>query len=499
MKKKFNPKKHISTLTFQISSVFVSILVLSFVACWLINQFFLEKYYINNKEKTLTKIYTSICDAAKNEMLTSEAFGQTLQYYSSSTNSSIIIITSLFEPIRIYSNEPSDYLVRELENNILGFNEPISVISKTDEYVLVRQFDRNMSSEYIEMWGNIPGGGFFMLRTALESIRESVNIANRFLLMVAIGSSIISGLLIYFFTNRFSKPILELSDISSKMANMDFDARYTGSATSEILTLGKNINYLSETLEEKISELKQANVELRMDLANKEKINERGKLFISNVSHELKTPIALIQGYAEGLMEGVNEAEERDYYCDVIIDEAKKMNTMVSNLLKLSEIESGNMGLTITRFDIVDLIQNFIQSSEIMTKQNDIMVMVDSNKPIYVWADEFMIEEVFMNYFTNAIHHCESKSQKVIKVSFEEADETVKVSIFNTGKLVPEDSIELLWNKFYKVDKARTREYGGSGVGLSIVKAIMDSHGQKYGVNNEEDGVTFWFTLDTKE
>lgn len=220
------------------------------------------------------------------------------------------------------------------------------------------------------------------------------------------------------------------------------------------------------------------------------------KEFLSNVSHELKTPIALIQGYAEGLKEGINDdPDSRNFYCEVIMDEAAKMNHMVKKLLTLNQLEFGNDVVSMERFDIVALLKNYIQSAGILTKQNGIEVRMKDYAPVYVWADEYKTEEVFMNYFSNAVNHC--AGDKIIDVKLENGDGRVRVSVFNTGEPIPADSIDHIWEKFYKVDKARTREYGGSGVGLSIVKAIMDSMNQKYGVENYTNGVLFWFELET--
>ena len=216
------------------------------------------------------------------------------------------------------------------------------------------------------------------------------------------------------------------------------------------------------------------------------------KEFLANVSHELKTPIALIQGYAEGLQEEINDdPESRQFYCDVIVDEAAKMNNMVKKLLTLNQLEFGNDVVAMERFDLTALVKNYIQSAAILTKQHEITVRMEEYPPIYAWADEFKIEEVFMNFFSNAVNHCED--DKIIEVKMEQKDGKVRVSVFNTGKPIPEDSIHHIWEKFYKVDKARTREYGGSGVGLSIVKAIMESMNQQFGVNNYNNGVEFWF------
>jgi signal transduction histidine kinase len=122
--------------------------------------------------------------------------------------------------------------------------------------------------------------------------------------------------------------------------------------------------------------------------------------------------------------------------------------------------------------------------------------------PVYVWGDVYKTEEVFTNYFSNAVNHCmavDKDSGKIIVISLEQRDGKIRIGVFNTGQPIPEESVPHLWEKFYKVDKARTREYGGSGVGLSIVKAIMESMNQKYGVENYNNGVLFWFELDGNE
>jgi signal transduction histidine kinase len=206
----------------------------------------------------------------------------------------------------------------------------------------------------------------------------------------------------------------------------------------------------------------------------------------------------LIQGYAEGLKEGINDdPESRDFYCEVIMDEANKMNVMVQKLLTLNHLEFGNDVVTMERFDIVNMVQSYLQSANILARQQGVEVRFKETEPIYVWADEFKVEEVITNYFTNALNHCTGK--KVVDITIEKREGKVRISVFNTGEPVPEASLERIWDKFYKVDKARTREYGGSGVGLSIVKAIMESMNQEYGLENYTNGVRFWFELELVE
>ena len=277
------------------------------------------------------------------------------------------------------------------------------------------------------------------------------------------------------------------------MSELDFDARYTGDSEDEIGVLGNSMNTLSEKLKETIGELKTANNELQKDIEEKIRIDEARKEFIANVSHELKTPIALIQGYAEGLTEGMAEdPESRDYYCEVIQDEAGKMNKMVKQLLTLTALEFGNDKPVMEQFDLVTLISGVLSSAKILLQQKEAQVIFDASEPVMVWADEFKIEEVVTNYLNNAMNHLDG--EKRIEIRIEKNDKEVKVTVFNTGQNIPEEDLGKLWTKFYKVDKARTRAYGGSG--LSIVKAIMDSHNKACGVQNVKDGVEFWFTLD---
>ena len=292
--------------------------------------------------------------------------------------------------------------------------------------------------------------------------------------------------------------MLQLAAISKKMSELDFDVKYEGKHNDELGVLGDSINEMSEKLEENISELKAANIELQKDIKQKEEVDELRKEFISNVSHELKTPIALIQGYAEGLSDGINDnPEDIKYYSDVIVDESNKLNKMVQKLMTLNQIEFGSVKLNLERFDIVEVIKSLISRREILTEKTNIDVQVDAPEKAFVWGDEFYVEEVITNYLNNAFNHVDERH--IIKVQVTDKNGIVRVSVFNSGKPIPEDELENIWVKFYKIDKARTREYGGSGIGLSIVKAIMDNHDKECGVINHEDGVEFWFELDANK
>ncbi len=347
------------------------------------------------------------------------------------------------------------------------------------------------------IFGSTENKGVIRVQSNYESITTSVAIANKFLAFVGIIAAIIGTIAMFLISKKFTKPILDLSGIAKKMTDLNFEIKYKVTTDDEIGELGRCINILSDKLETTILELKQANNELMTDIQRKTEIDEMRKEFLSNVSHELKTPIALIQGYAEGLKEDVNDDEEsRDYYCEVIMDEANKMNNMVKKLLSLNELEFGNNQVNFDRFDIVVLIKSVLSSTEILFKQKEVTLHFDQIEPVYVWADEFLIEQVVTNYISNALNHV--NGSKIIEIKLILRGDTVRVAVFNTGDNIREDEIDKIWIKFYKIDKARTREYGGSGIGLSIVKAIMNSHNKECGVINRAIGVEFWFELDTK-
>lgn len=475
--------------------ILISLVAGTILMCLLFNSTLLEKYYINNKINALIEAYASINKAANAGDITSDTFDIELQKICGKYNIHVLVADSDSETIKTTISDPN-YTIRHLLNNIIIGVEQEDLLRETDDYKMQIVTDTRTQTEYIEMWGFLDTGYLFMIRSALEGIRDNVAISNRFMVYVGAAAIAVSGLLVLWLTDRITKPILELADISERMKHLDFNAKYVGNDKTEIAVLGRNINELSETLESTISELKTANNELLKDIEKKEQIDEMRKDFLSNVSHELKTPIALIQGYAEGLKEGINDdVESREFYCDVIMDEASKMNNMVKKLLTLNQLEFGNELVNMERFDIAALIRNYIASAEILIRQKNITVHMEDCGEVYVWGDEFRVEEVFMNYFTNAMNYVQG--DKVIDIKIRNEQQRVKVSVFNTGSPIPEDSLEHIWEKFYKVDKARTREYGGSGIGLSIVKVNMESMNQEYGVINYDNGVEFWFTLDT--
>ena len=217
--------------------------------------------------------------------------------------------------------------------------------------------------------------------------------------------------------------------------------------------------------------------------------------FIANVSHELKTPIAIIQGYAEGLSDGLcNDDESRKEYADVIVDEAEKMNALVRQLLTISSLESGNLKLDIVSMDLMALVRDVVTASRILAQQKQAKVVLDTPDEVMVQGDSERLESVFTNLFTNACHHVNESGTITVKIC-DAPKNRIRLSVINTGSCIPKEDLERVFDRFYKVDKSHSRSYGGTGIGLSIVKAVMKAHDMPYGVSNTADGVEFWIEL----
>ncbi len=490
-----------SSIRKQLTIIFIALVGLMFLANYLINTFFLEDFYSMRKREVLIEAYRQLNEHVTDDGRMEEDQIQEFEDLCNANSISFMVTDEEFHKL-IWTDTAymeSDYarlMLGRLNGYGIGLDpvDPGSVLVQNDDYTIQKKYDSAVAIDYLEMWGTLKQGFYFLMRINMESIRDSVRIANEFIKYICLFGVVLSGILVWFISERVTRPLGELTELSKRMADLDFNAKYTSGGSNEVGQLGEHFNRMSENLEKAYSQLKTANNELQRDIEKKQRIDDMRKEFLSNVSHELKTPIALIQGYAEGLQECVNDdAESREFYCEVIMDEAAKMNSLVQKLLTLNQLEFGNDQVVMERFDLTELIRNKIQSVTILAQQKEASVTYRGSGELNAWGDEFKVEEILTNYLSNALNH--AAGERRIEVSAEEREGKVRVTVFNTGELIPEKEQALIWDKFYKVDKARTREYGGSGVGLSIVKAIMESFHEEYGVYNCEDGVAFWFEL----
>ena len=504
-------KKHYLRKKFSMifAGVFFALIVIMLIG----DNFFLERFYEYRKEHVLQNAYleidrylqegggfSSVFPEAESGSGTDTAVTRYISNLTEKENISVIITDNTSSRSYTSSANPNALLQR-LSSYILGKSgDKRKSLYEGENYTIVKTEGRGDDGGYMESWGYFSDNSTsFIMSMPLSSLSEAVSVFNSFLLFLGFITMVLGIIIVYIASYEVTKPIQQLAKLSLKMSKLDFSARFEGDSSDEIATLGNSMNVLSERLEETICDLKKANNELLSDIENKTLIDKRRQEFVANVSHELKTPIALIIGYAEGLSEGLCEdSESRTYYSNVILDEAKRMNHMVKDLMNLSAIEQGKDLPDFALLDFPKLLQGVISSMDILLKQEEIQLEVEIPKELYLYGDEFKIEEVLMNYLQNAIHHVTEPKQISIYTE-NRGKNLVEVHVRNTGNPIPKEDLSHVFEKFYKVDKAHTRAYGGSGLGLSIVKAIMDSHHQECGVKNTLTGVDFWFTLEKRE
>lgn len=418
----------------------------------------LERYYIYKKTQNIKEACDLLNEAAQDGSITSEAFWNGMQVLTERYDIQLLVLDEDALTIHATSSNP-DFFSNKLWERLLDTGDKLqgNGLRFNIEYE-----DRNeKKNSYMFAYGFLENGNVFIMGVPLSSIHESKKLTVSFMFFVGIICIGIGALGAYFGSYWIS-----------------------------------------------VRELENKNRELVNKLKLKEEIDNARSEFLSNVSHELKTPIAIIRGYAEGLLEMLSVSDDKkdstdmscNEYLGVIINESKRMNDMIRELKSLSAIEDGTEINEAEEFDLCELIQSFIKSADILTRSKDVEVkFLSYEDPLYVIADSFRVEEIIQNYLNNAIEHV--LDDKLIEIRIDPPDEggdCVRVSVHNKGEPIPEDALPHIWEKFYKVDKAHTRKHGGSGLGLSIVKAIQEQAHLGYGVTNYEDGVSFWFELRLK-
>ena len=491
------PKNHFRSVRFKLfftMCIVIAIIVLCLVA---INSIVLESFYLYSKTNTVRDVYNKI-NNYYNSNYSSSNIEQELRRIAFNNNFDIFIKTD--QNIIAFSTDRDLYSIINIISEVDKKEDKLLIYSDA-RMSIQRISDKENNITYILLNGLLDNGYELYISIPAMPIEESVQISNQALIIIGIIILLISAFISSFVSKKFTAPIVQLNDITNKMAKLDFSQKYRLVDTDdEINELGKNINTMSDKLETTIKQLRENNTELEKDIEEKSKIDDMRKQFISDVSHELKTPIALIQGYAEGLIENVNTDEEsRKFYAEVILDESNKMDTLVKQLLELMKLEYGKREFNNKTFNIVELINEVIRKCKVMIDEKNIQIKFEQNAPIQVVADDFYIEQVVTNYFTNAIKHTKEVDgikQIEVKITKDNEKGKVRISVINTGNNIPEDHIDKIWGRFYKEDTSRNRNDGGTGIGLALVKAIMNNYKNKYGVINLENGVEFYFELD---
>ncbi len=322
---------------------------------------------------------------------------------------------------------------------------------------------------------------------AVEPINQSVQQANILLLACAFLTLLISLAVVFRVSKSFTRPIRRIQNTVGELAALNFGSQCDVKTGDELQSLGEDINRLGRELESALSTLKMQNEQLEKDIIAQ-------RQFISNASHELRTPLSLIKGYADEMNAGFASSDrQKDMYVEIIAEEAAKMSRLLKEMLDLTRMESGRTEIISEKLSVRERILSFLDKYDGFISQNGLHIALDAADGHIGVFDAMRFEQVLANYVSNAARYGDSRKQ--VRIRTQAAEETIRISVFNTGAHLSDEMVENIWNSFYKADDARTRVQDSYGLGLSVVKAIQTVMGQRFGTENVEDGVVFWFEV----
>lgn len=490
-----NYNKSIAKKLFLITSVIFAFFVLSTLIAQTV---FFQNFYIYKKKSDLGNSLKKFKSAYVN-LKTNQDVAELISQYENNFSRRIFIIDEAGRIKYVLSsgNEREDMgrlrVIYDISAQINQWNlmEDIRQSGRIKTYLSEKSDIRNRNIISIAYLSD--RGEYIVFTDSLQPVNEAVNVISEIYIYFFAGAIILIIGLSKIYSNMMSKPLLEINKAALKMANLDFEEKCEVGSEDEIGSLALSLNTMSENLKNALNSLREANEKLQNDIEMERKLERMRKEFVAAVSHELKTPINLIEGYAEGLKDNIFEDKDKEFYLDVIIDESEKMGNLVEDMLDLSQLESGSFKLVKEEFFLHKLVAATVKKFSGLMAEKRINLNINLLENSRVYADWNRIEQVIINYITNAIRH--TRGEGTIEVNMKDSGEEFIVEVINTGSRIPENELENIWDKFYKIDKSRNRELGGTGIGLAIVKNIVQLHEGKLGVENLDNGVKFYFSL----
>ncbi|MDE6312753.1 MAG: HAMP domain-containing histidine kinase [Lachnospiraceae bacterium] len=378
---------------------------------------------------------------------------------------------------------------RDIERRRLDFDSTPVIVRK-----------RNQDRESIRLQGIIEQDGIQYYVAIKDKIRD-VGIFFRFALRVLwcifFLTLPLGVVVMYLVAKSLSKPIQQLETVVKNVAEHDFTRKAeTGNGFDELNDLAVSINRMSEQVQAYVANVEEDKDKLMLQKLEQERMNRARKSFISNVSHELKTPLAVISSQVE-MLQYLKDEERREFYYTSIEEEVAKMSEMVGNLLDMTVMEH-NMGKVEKKeFSLSEMVAYILLKYDSLFKRKSIQVETSLLENCHIYGDREYIEQAVNNFVMNALQHTDKGNK--IRLVTEEIDDNIQVRIFNQGMPIADKDMEKIWKSFYVPEQEKGKEedngLGHTGLGLYIVKTVMEMHGGKYGVRNVEDGVEFWMSI----
>lgn len=467
----------------------------------LFQNLFFEEFYLNKKIKDMTREINKFSELYSYNISDEKNLIEELFRFEQQNNSKVAIFSKdgQLKYLTNYYNNTDDFktltsFCTELLNDKYLIDKVITS-GKTETTVFDNKYSNTTKIGTVGVMSlNSENDSIIVAVSSMQPINEASDVIKEFYFYLFLGFSIIGIILSSIYANLISKPLVNINKVAKRMSSMDFTVKCEEISDDEIGNLATTLNFLSSTLKNALDDLKLKNKKLEEDIEKERKLEEMRKDFVASVSHDLKTPIGIIEGYAEGLKDGIATGKDALFYIETIIDESHKMNKLVTNMLELSKLESGNLELVMERFNILRLIRKLIKSFKLEFELKNLDLLLKTNlEYCYVIGDIFQLEQVLTNLISNALKYTPKDNDVIIEVNT--INDIITISVENKGVHIPEEEIDNLYNKFYRIDKARNSSNNSNGLGLSIVKRILTLHESSYTLSNTENGVQFEFTL----
>ncbi|MFD2504740.1 sensor histidine kinase [Paenibacillus septentrionalis] len=336
---------------------------------------------------------------------------------------------------------------------------------------------------------------YVIMLSSLQPVDEAISILRKYVLVLFPFIVLIVIILAVVYSRYIARPLVKINAFAEKLAQLQFSATPPIQSKDEYGQLSQHLVTLSHNLEKALEEVTERNEQLQVEISKKIHLEELRKELVANIAHELKTPLAVLKGYAEGLQDGI-ASHKQEAYLAHIVRETDVMNELIMDLLELSKYEVNAITLKPAHFHIIRLVQDEVDALAIQLTDKNLHVKIDTTalSNLNVIGDRKRIKQVVVNVLSNAVRHAKAGSTLRITLTTLPLNK-VEVRVYNEGDAIPVEHLQLIWEKFYRVEQARDRRSGGTGLGLTIARHILQLHESQFGAKNTEHGVEFYFTL----
>lgn len=452
-----------------------SLILLAFaVLIYLTLYFFLPTFYEQYKTEQLENGMEEIIDKSKN--LTFQNAQPLLEEYMQKNNA--ILNFPNYERVIVYSS-------------------PFSFTQGS-----TTQATRIGSSNSLNKSYDIPfqdGNQTVVVYATFQPIDEASKVLVRFLPYISIIVVIIGIGSAYLFSRFITKPLIYINRGAQKMADLDFSEKIEIRSMDELGELSDSLNDMSINLQQTMFDLQKANQQLKSDIEKEREIEIKRREFFATVSHELKTPLTVMKGYLEGMIYNIGPYQDRDQYLKKNHQIIERMEQLVREILSMSKLEQHTFKPQLKEINLSELIDIITKDLSFFASQKDIQIIKQIDSHFSVYTDRVLLEKAYKNIIHNAIMYSPNNEKVYIQLTQDSKQNCILIQIINTGVQIKENDIQHVFEPFYRIEKSRNRNTGGSGLGLYIVKQIFEALGLEYVINNVEQGVQFVVSIPISE